>query len=122
MPRSKVSFDTVRKLALALPGVEEGTTYGTPAFKIRGQLLTCRAIHKSAEPDSLVIPVDFEQRAELIESDPDVYYLKDHYQNHPVVLVRMSRIKPAALKDLLGMSWRFVSSRTRKRWDKPPRR
>jgi hypothetical protein len=31
MPRQTISFDTVGKIGLALPGVEEGTTYGSPA-------------------------------------------------------------------------------------------
>jgi hypothetical protein len=32
----RITFDTVRKLGLALPDVEEGTTYRSPALKIRG--------------------------------------------------------------------------------------
>jgi hypothetical protein len=107
----KITFDTVRKIALAMPGVEEGTTYGTPALKVRGKLLACIPSHKSAEPDSLAVRVDFIQRAELLAADPDVYYLKDHYVNYPVVLVRLSRIHPDALKDLLGTAWRFVTAK-----------
>jgi hypothetical protein len=36
--------------------------------------------------------------------------------NYPMVLVRMSRIDPSALRDLLGMAWRFVTAK------KPARR
>lgn len=117
------AFDTVRKIALGLSGVEEGTTYGSPAFKFRGKLLACLAIHKSAEPDTLAISVDFEQRAALLAEDPDVYYLTDHYVNYPVVLVRLSRINPDALRDLLGMAWRFATRAARKkRAYRPPKR
>ena len=112
MPRNKINFDTVRKIGLELSGVEEGTMYGSPALKVRGKLLTCLAIHKSAEPDSLAVRIDFDQRSELIAADPDVYYLTDHYVNYPVVLVRLSRINPDALRDLLGMAWRFVTAKT----------
>jgi hypothetical protein len=35
-----MTYDEVVKLALSLPGVEEGTSYGTPALKVRGTLLT----------------------------------------------------------------------------------
>ena len=45
-------------------------------------------------------------------ASPDVYYLTDHYVNYPVVLVRLSRIHPDALRDLLGMAWRFVTAKT----------
>ena len=61
----KVTFDTVRKIASALPGVEESTSYGVPSFKIGGQLMACPAINKSAEPNSLVMRIDFDQRDAL---------------------------------------------------------
>jgi hypothetical protein len=106
-----MDFDTVRGMALGLPDVEESTTYGSPALKIRGQLLACIPIHKSAEPDSLAVSIDFDRRAELMAVAPDVYYLTDHYVNYPVVLVRVSRIHPDALRDLLDMAWRFVTTK-----------
>ena len=112
MPRNKIDFDTVRRMALSLPDVEESTTYGSPALKVRGKLLTCIPIHKSAEPDSLAVRIDFDRRAELMVASPDVYYLTNHYVNYPVVLVRLSRILPDALRDLLGMAWRFVTATT----------
>jgi hypothetical protein len=106
--RSKVSFDTVRKIGLQLPHVEEGTAYGKPALKVNGKGLACMSSHKSAEPDSLVIRVDFDQRVELLAADPNVYYITDHYKDYPAVLVRLTRVQPAVLKDLLGMAYRMV--------------
>jgi hypothetical protein len=115
VPRKKTSFDTVRELGLALPDVEEGTMYGAPALKVRGKMLTCMASHRSAEPGTLVVLMDFDQRDALIADSPDVYYLKDHYVNYPSVLVRLSRIERDALRDLLQTSWRFVTARGRQR-------
>ena len=112
MPSPKITFDTVRRIALALPHVEEGTTYGSPALKVRGRLLACIPVNKSVEPDSLAICIDFDQRAELVEAAPESYYLTDHYVNYPIVLVRLSRIHLDALRDLLGTGWRFVSAQT----------
>jgi hypothetical protein len=40
MPNKKINFDLVRQIALALPDVEESTTYGAPSVKVRGKLLT----------------------------------------------------------------------------------
>ena len=111
MPLRKIDFDLVRAIALALPGVEESTSYGTPSFKVRGKLLTCLAIHRSAEPNTLAVKIDFDQRDELIEADPGVYYLTNHYVNYPVVLARLSRINEDALRDLLEMGWRFITSK-----------
>ena len=72
MPRT-INFDTVRDVALKLPGVEESTAYGFPALKVHGKLLACVPANRSAEPASLVVRVDFDDRAELLETDPTVY-------------------------------------------------
>jgi hypothetical protein len=111
MPRSTINFDTVRKIGLALPGVEESTAYGSPALKVRGKLLACVPTHRSAEPGSLAVRIDFDTRAELLAADPDVYYVTDHYLNYTSVLVRLSRVTPDVLRDLLGMAHKFVTGR-----------
>ena len=114
-PKKAITFDTVREMGLALPGVEEGTSYGSPSLKVGGKMFACIPVHRSAEPDSLAVRIDFEQRDELIAAEPATYYLKDHYVNYPVVLVRLSRINRDALRDLLLMAWRFVSTSGKRR-------
>jgi hypothetical protein len=110
-----LTFNTVRRIGRSLPGVEEGTAYGTPALKLRGKLLACIASHSSAEPNTLAVRIDFAARDELIEAEPDTYYLKDHYVDYACVLVRMSRIREDALRDLLGMAWKFVDASMRRK-------
>jgi len=114
-----VTFRTVRSIGLKLPDVEEGTMYGSPALKVGGQMFVCMASHKSAEPNTLAVRMDFAQRDALVAEDPDTYYLKDHYVGYPCVLVRLSRVHPDALRDLLGGAWRFVNAQRKK---KPARR
>ena len=114
MAKNRDRFNAVRTAAAGLPDVEEGTAYGSPALKIRGKLLTCLAVHKSAEPDSLVVRIEVEERDDLIAADPMTYYLTDHYVDYPCVLVRLSRIRSDALKDLLRTAWRFVTRKTTK--------
>jgi len=111
MPSTTINFDTVRKIGLALPGVEESTTYGSPALKVRGKLLACVPVNRSAEPGSLVVRIGFDDRAELLAAAPDVYYVTDHYLNYTSVLVRLSRVTPDILRDLLGMAHKFVTAR-----------
>jgi hypothetical protein len=108
--RRPIGFDLVRQIGLTLPDVEANSVDDALALKARGKLLACQATHRSAEPDSLVVRMDIDRRAELIDADPDVYYVTDHYLNYPTVLVRLSRIDRDALRDLLGMSWQFVTS------------
>src|SRR6201981_4035966 len=109
MPRGTSDFDTVRKIGLALSGVEESTAYGSPALKVHGKLLACVPSHRSAEPGSLVVRIDFDNRAKLLAAAPDVYYVTDHYLNYNAVLVRLSRVTPDVLRGLLGMAHKFVT-------------
>jgi hypothetical protein len=74
-----ITFDTVREIGLALRGVEESTAYGSPELKVRGKLMACMAINRSAEPGSLGVWVDFDDRVELLTVDPDVFCATDHY-------------------------------------------
>jgi hypothetical protein len=103
-----LSFDTVRKLGLALPDVVDGTAYGAPALKLGGKLLACIPTNKSAESNSIVVHIDIEQRAELLRQQPDIYYITDHYAPHSTVLVRLSRITRADMRELLRDAHRFV--------------
>jgi len=112
------TFKTVEAIARRLPEVEVTTAWGQPALKVRGKMFACIASHKSAEPDTLVVMMDRDDRDSLIEDDPATYYLKPHYVNYPCVLVRLSRIHADALHDVVTGAYRFVSAtkpRTRKR-------
>jgi len=110
MAKKTIDFDVVREIALGLPDVEEGSLHGVPSWKVHGKLLTCPALHSSAEPNTLAVKIDRDQRARLIAAAPLIYYVTDHYVKHPTVLVRLSEMDRNSLRDLLGMAWRFVSS------------
>ena len=89
--------------------------YGAPALKLDGEMIACVPTNKFAEPDSLAVRIDFDQRDGLLADAPDTYYLKPHYAPYPCVLVRLKRIQRDALSDLLKASWQFVNHRPRKR-------
>jgi hypothetical protein len=109
MAKGTINFDTVRKIGLALPGVVGSKAYGNMALKAHGKLLACVPTHRSAEPNSLVVKVALDDRAQLLAEAPDVYYVTKHYVGYPTVLVRLSRVTPDVLRDLLGMAYQFVT-------------
>jgi hypothetical protein len=108
--KNATDFEIVRKVGLALPGVVQSTMYGAPALKIHGKLLACIPSHRSAEPGSLAIRMDFDDRAALLAEAPDTYYVTDHYVGYNAVLVRLSRVTADELQDLLGMAYKFVTA------------
>ena len=109
--RKGTSFSRVEKYAMKYPGAERSTYFGKPAVKVDGQIIACMASHKSAEPDTLVVRVDFLERDLRIAHEPDVYYLKPHYLNYPCVLTRLSEVSDSALKDLLESAYDYMTKK-----------
>lgn len=103
--RQGVTLATLRKLAMRLPEVEEGTSYGTLAFRVKGRLVA----RLREDDESLVVRSDFDEREILIEADPRTYFITDHYRNSPMLLVHLSVIEAGELGALLEESWRRVA-------------
>jgi hypothetical protein len=111
-----MKYETVRRLGLALAGVQEGTSYGTPALKVNGKLF----VRLRPDLDSVVMRTTFEERERLCEGDPETYYITDHYRDYPWVLVRLARVSEDAVRDLLRMAHRAAGrARTRSTKGKP---
>jgi hypothetical protein len=118
------AFEMVRAVGLTLPDVEATTKYdGAPVLKVGGSFMAGLATHSSAEPDTLVVRHGLEERERLLEDAPETYYLTDYYRRYPLILARLSRIQPDALRDLLSVSWRLTVAKIRKRgepgWREP---
>lgn len=97
-----VTFETVRQLALALPETAEGTSYGTPAFKVRGKFLA-----RLREEGVLVVKIGHDAQEALIQMQPETYFITPHYAGYPAVLVRLAAIEEDELRDLLIEAWRL---------------
>ena len=102
-----MNFDEVRRVALALPGVEEGTSYGTPAFRVRGKFFA----RLREDGESLVLKCNLFERQYLLDDLPDVFYITDHYRDYPSVLVRIAAAPPELLRERMEASWRIVAPR-----------
>lgn len=116
---AKDAFQIVRSVGLGLPGVEAATRYdGSPVLKVDGMFMAALASHPSAEPNTLVVRADIEQREALMEDAPGIYYLTDYYRRYPLVLARLAHMDHAALHDLLSVSRRLtLAKRHRNRLD-----
>ena len=106
-----ITYETVRRLGLALPNAEEGTSYGTPALKVKGQLF----VRLKEDGDSIVIRMPLDQREAMMNEDPEKYYITDHYREYPYMLVRLSKVTEGALRELLQISYRAALASKRRR-------
>jgi len=99
--------ETLRRMALNFPGVEEGTSYGTLAFRV-GKKFICRM---KEDGESLAIRMELGEREILVEGEPETFYFTEHYRSHPMVLVRLPKVHPDELKRIFGNAWRRFASK-----------
>jgi hypothetical protein len=97
MAKRKLTLSAIRRAVIALPGIEEGTSYGTPAWRHKGKLLA--RLHQDGK--SIVLKASNETRDHLMQADPETFFITDHYVGHPWVLARLDRLSAADLKKLL---------------------
>jgi len=103
----RVTFAVARRLALALPGVTEGTSYGTPSFKVEGKFF----FRIREDGGSLAVRIDFDTREALLQANPRAFFITDHYLAYPAICVRLANVERGELKSVLEQAWRFVASK-----------
>ncbi len=104
--RHGVTFNQVREIMLALPGVTEGTSYGTPAFRTGTKFMS-----RLRDEDVLVLtPVDDIQQRFLMETRPGAFFTTDHYRGYPTILVRLSKAREGELRNLIAGCWRALAT------------
>jgi hypothetical protein len=105
---TEVTFQAVRQAAKPLPGVEDSTSYGTPALKVKGKLLA--RLHQSGE--CFVLRSTLAHREKLMRSDPAIFYITDHYRDYPWVLVRFLTVDRDTLPKIIEDAWRLVAPKS----------
>jgi len=100
------TVELVRRMALALPGVQEGVCHGTPAFYVRRRLM----LRLWEDCETLVVRCPKETRTALIEENPDVFWVTDHYRNYPAVLVNLLAVDRELLWRMIEGAWRMQAS------------
>ena len=99
------AYERARRIAHEFPGVEDSTSYGTPALKVCGALMA----RVWEDGETLVLKSTFIDRDLLIHDAPETYYFTEHYRNYEWVLVRLARISAGELRERLEEAWRRVA-------------
>lgn len=99
-------YERYLKIARELPGVEESTGYGTPAVRVRGKFISR---WRTEAEGALAIRCDFLDRQMLLQAQPEVFFVTDHYRDYPMILVRLDKVRADALRDVFERAWRRVA-------------
>ena len=97
MAKRKLSLSAIRRAVDSLPGIEEGTSYGTPVWRHKGKLLV--RLHQDGQ--SIVLNVGRQARDHLLQADPGTFFVTDHYRNSAMFLARLDRLSASDLKKLV---------------------
>lgn len=103
-----MTYADVVAIALRLPGVEEGTSYGTAALKVRGKLF----VRLKEDGETIVLRTDDFERAHMLQTYPRIFYVTDHYRDYPWVLVRLKAVRRPMLKELIEGAWQRVAPKS----------
>ena len=109
------SLARVRAIAMKLPNVEEGTTYGFPAFKVDGKAFAWFPKRKEVEPESVGVRMSILERDYRVADAPAVYYVTPHYKDYTSVLARVPLLSDAKPRELLESGHEFMVASAKRR-------
>ena len=110
-----MTADEMKAIVLAFPGAEEGTSYGSPSFKVNGKFFT-----RLRRDDASVVLMDVsrDEREMLMEAEPATFHLTPHYKDYPCVLARIESLHPGSFRNFLERRFRKVAKKTAvKAWE-----
>ncbi len=103
-----MNYDDVRQIALTLPGVAEGTSYGTPALFVKKKLI----LRLREDEETLVAAIDWDERESLLQAHPDTLFLTDHYRPYPWVLIRLPIVSREELTERILDAWKLKAPKS----------
>ena len=98
-----VTFAEVRRMALALPGVAEKRSYGTPGFRVGKRFF----FRLRDDGETLAVRIDFDTREALLMGNPAAFFITEHHRGYPAICVRLSAVRRPELESLLKQSWKM---------------
>ena len=113
MPLTKAE---ARKIALSVEGASEGPYFGKPAVFVTEKFLT--RVHTKEEAMVLAVG-SMEMRDMMLEAEPRLFYITDHYKKFPYLLARLSKLDKTTLKELLSARLLQIEAKTRKKRNAP---
>jgi hypothetical protein len=97
------TWEDVRRLALALPNVEErGTT-----FRTNGRIF----VNLSREAGAISARAPEEEVELLMQARPETYFLTPHYEGWQCVLVRLDAVDEDELAGRIEDAWAFIDAK-----------
>jgi hypothetical protein len=102
-----MNWEQVCDIARTFPGVEEGLIFGSPIWRARKRFL----VSLLDGGDEVVVQTGRLEQEFLLESQPDIYYITDHYKGTGYLRVRLNAIEPDDFQTMLEAAWRRIAQK-----------
>ena len=110
------TWDDVRRIALALPATSERLSRDLRQWRVKEKgFVWERPLRRAdlealgdAAPDGPILGASVEHigaKEALLADDPGVFFTTPHFDGYPAVLVRLERIAPEDLDELIVEAW-----------------
>lgn len=107
MSRRGVTWEQVVEMSAAYPGVTAKPSYGTPGLYVGTKFMA-----RLREPDVMVLkPIEDDEQQFLMETQPQAFFLTDHYRGYPTILIRLSKVQRGQLAELIEGCWRQLATK-----------
>jgi hypothetical protein len=115
-----VTYRQVERFTTQLPETVAAMSYGTPSLKVNRKFLARLRTEMADEVDPdgapygevLVLKLaDLGEKAALLSGDAGAFFTLPHYDGHASVLVRLDRVDPDELSELILESWHTLAPR-----------
>ena len=113
------TWDDVDALAMALPGVEQGTAWGNRVWRCGKLVVWVRPLRKrdleelgDAAPTGEILGAavaDEGEKHALIAAEPGIFFTTHHFDGHATVLVRLDAIDRERLREVITDAWLAVA-------------
>ncbi len=99
----------MKKIVLSFPETHEKSSYGKPSFFVAKKFFT----RLRDEDSSMVLIVgSIDERDMLLEADPRLFHITDHYKDYPSVLARLEHLDAKTLRGFLERRWRQIAPKS----------
>ena len=101
-----------RKIMLAMKGASEAPYFGKPAVFYAESFVG--RVHDKEEAVALRVGT-IEMRDVMLEAEPRLFYITDHYKPWPMLLARLKELDRTTLKELVIARMREIDAKAKKK-------
>ena len=106
-----MTADDFKRIALSLPGAEEGSHFGNTYFRVGGKIFATLSLIKQGFGVLMLTP---EEQAGMVQDEPEIFSpVPNGWGRSGSTRVALAQVSPEVLEGALRTAWRRRASKPR---------